>query len=58
MRKLLFCLSCKRYTLKGSCALCSAATVVQKPPRFSLEDPYGKYRREAKRAQLTAQGLL
>ncbi|MBW9223509.1 RNA-protein complex protein Nop10 [Methanothermococcus sp. SCGC AD-155-E23] len=44
------CPRCKRYTLKDICSVCGEKTVTVKPPRFSLEDRYGKYRRMLKRS--------
>ncbi|MBW9221991.1 RNA-protein complex protein Nop10 [Methanothermococcus sp. SCGC AD-155-C09] len=47
MRK---CPKCNRYTLKNFCNLCNEKTITIKPPRFSLEDRYGKYRRMLKKS--------
>lgn len=58
MRKLLYCLSCKIYTLKSECAKCGQVTVTPKPQKFSIEDNYGQYRRQAKRKQLQEEGSL
>lgn len=41
------CVVCNRYTLKGIC--CGSGTKDIKPPRFSPEDRYGKYRRLMKK---------
>lgn len=46
MRK---CPACGRYTLKDVCPACGNPTVSAHPPRFSPEDKWGKYRREAKK---------
>ncbi|WP_202318436.1 RNA-protein complex protein Nop10 [Archaeoglobus neptunius] len=46
MRK---CPNCRRYTLKETCPKCGAQTYMPIPPRFSIEDPYGKYRRRLRR---------
>ncbi len=46
MRK---CPECGRYTLKEVCPECGEKTVVPIPPRFSLEDPYGRYRRKLRK---------
>lgn len=48
MRK---CVSCGRYTLKGTCPICGGKTIMPIPPRFSVEDPYGKYRRMLRKEQ-------
>ncbi|HID42343.1 MAG TPA: RNA-protein complex protein Nop10 [Archaeoglobaceae archaeon] len=42
MRK---CKFCRIYTLKDVCPECGRNTFMPLPPRFSPEDPYGKYRR-------------
>jgi len=42
MRK---CPNCKTYTLKEICPKCGGKTYMPIPPKFSPEDPYGKYRR-------------
>ncbi|MCX8172680.1 MAG: RNA-protein complex protein Nop10 [Archaeoglobaceae archaeon] len=39
------CNVCGSYTLKEKCPKCGEATRMTIPPRFSPEDPYGKYRR-------------
>jgi len=49
MRK---CSSCGRYTLKDRCPDCGGEIVSPHPPRFSPDDPYGKYRRQLKREVL------
>jgi H/ACA ribonucleoprotein complex subunit 3 len=37
------------YTLSTLCPVCGNPTVSAHPARFSPEDPYGKYRRLAKK---------
>ncbi|MHA1754483.1 MAG: RNA-protein complex protein Nop10 [Candidatus Odinarchaeia archaeon] len=47
------CTVCRRYTiLKETCPYCSNPTRTPHPPKFSLADPYGKYRRELKKTAL------
>lgn len=46
-----WCRACDAPTLKVQCPKCGAATVNPLPPKYSPEDPYGKYRRELKRRQ-------
>ncbi len=46
MRK---CGSCGRYTLKDVCPVCGGKTYMPIPPKFSPEDPYGKYRRRLRK---------
>ncbi|MEM0351080.1 MAG: RNA-protein complex protein Nop10 [Archaeoglobaceae archaeon] len=40
------CPKCLEYTLKEICQRCGEKTINPIPPRFSPEDPYGKYRRK------------
>ncbi|WP_081622996.1 RNA-protein complex protein Nop10 [Archaeoglobus sulfaticallidus] len=40
------CRNCGRYTLKESCPVCKQKTISPIPPKFSIEDRYGKYRRK------------
>ncbi|MBI4017728.1 MAG: RNA-protein complex protein Nop10 [Candidatus Aenigmarchaeota archaeon] len=42
------CASCQRYTFDATCHSCGSATRDPKPPKFSPEDRYGRYRRMAK----------
>lgn len=44
--------------MKDTCPKCSAKTNLAKPPKYSLEDKYGKYRREVKKEELKKKGLL
>ncbi len=37
---------------------CGSKAVPVRPPKYSPEDKYGKYRREAKKDQLKQKGLL
>jgi len=53
-----YCPSCKRYTLKENCPSCGEETIFRVPPKFSPEDKYAKYRREARRKLLKEVGLL
>ena len=46
---ILFCNSCKFFTLSKSCTKCEMRTSNPLPPRFSPEDKYGKYRRMLRR---------
>jgi H/ACA ribonucleoprotein complex subunit 3 len=43
------CIKCNIYTLKKSCPKCSKKTTSPKPAKFSIEDKFGKYRREYKK---------
>jgi H/ACA ribonucleoprotein complex subunit 3 len=57
MRHILKCAQCGKYTMKESCG-CGGVAVNVKPPKFSLDDAYGDYRRKAKREMLQKEGLL
>ncbi|NPA61952.1 MAG: RNA-protein complex protein Nop10 [Methanococci archaeon] len=46
MRK---CPRCGSYSLRDICPQCGENTIIPKPPKFSLEDRWGKYRRMLKR---------
>ncbi|MDD3041575.1 MAG: RNA-protein complex protein Nop10 [Methanosarcinaceae archaeon] len=43
------CKECGRYTLKELCPVCGGIIVPAHPARFSPADPYGRYRRLAKK---------
>ncbi len=49
MKHILKCLSCRSYTMKDICPYCSGTAVSPNPPKYSPEDKYAKYRREAKK---------
>lgn len=51
------CFACMKYTMEKKCPRCGAATVLPKPPKFSLEDKYAGYRRESKKKELLEKGL-
>lgn len=57
MRHILKCRVCGSYTLKEKCS-CGGNAVTTKPPKFSPDDKYASYRREAKRESLEKEGLL
>lgn len=42
------CNSCNIYTLKENCPDCGGKLNVIFPPKYSVEDRYGKYRRKLK----------
>lgn len=43
------CNECGIYTLEDSCPKCGGPLHVIYPPKFSIEDKYGKYRRKLKK---------
>lgn len=49
MRK---CNSCNIYTMKDVCPVCDGEVNVIYPPKYSIEDKYGKYRRKLKEEML------
>ncbi|MBI2666657.1 RNA-protein complex protein Nop10 [Candidatus Woesearchaeota archaeon] len=51
------CPTCEKYTLQETCQMGHGKTQRPLPPKFSLEDKYGKYRREVKKEELVKKGL-
>lgn len=51
MSDLHYCKVCKDYTLNEICKSCKGKTILKKPPRFSPQDHYGKYRRKLKKLE-------
>lgn len=50
------CKKCGVYTLREECPNCGQETVSPHPPKFSPEDPYGKYRRKLKKENMDLGG--
>ena len=46
------CKSCNVYTIKDICPVCGGGLNVVYPPKYSIEDKYGKYRRKLKEEAL------
>ncbi|MEM4268366.1 MAG: RNA-protein complex protein Nop10 [Candidatus Woesearchaeota archaeon] len=57
MKHILKC-SCGTYTLKPVCPKCGKDAFSPRPPKYSPEDKYAKYRRKAKENELRAKGLI
>lgn len=57
MKHILKCTACGSYTLKEVC-VCGSGTATPKPAKFSPEDHYGNYRRQAKYKILKEKGML
>ena len=57
MKRIMKC-SCGAYTLKQVCPKCSSAAFSPRPPKYSPDDAYASYRREAKKNELARSGLL
>jgi H/ACA ribonucleoprotein complex subunit 3 len=49
VQRILFCPTCKEYTLGNLCKKCGGNTREVKPPKYSPEDKYGEYRRKYKK---------
>ena len=58
MKHLLKCNSCKIYSMKEVCPKCQKKTSQIKPPKYSPEDKYAKYRRMATLEQRKKEGLI
>jgi len=48
-QKIRKCKKCEIYTLMEKCSVCEKETSAVVPARFSPQDPYGMYRRMAKK---------
>jgi len=57
MRHIMKC-SCGQYTMKETCPSCGKKTIMPRPPKFSPEDRFSSYRRQAKKKELQARGLV
>ncbi|NTV24387.1 MAG: RNA-protein complex protein Nop10 [Nanoarchaeota archaeon] len=57
MRHILKCTSCGKYTLTEECS-CGGKTLENKPPKYSPEDKFGEYRRQAKEEERKKQDLI
>ena len=51
MSDLHYCKKCNEYTLDDVCSKCKEKTIFKKPPRFSPQDHYGKYRRKLRKLE-------
>ncbi|MBW2999083.1 RNA-protein complex protein Nop10 [Candidatus Woesearchaeota archaeon] len=57
MKHILKCESCGKYTMQEKCE-CGGKALNPKPPKYSPEDKFGKYRREVKKKEWEKKGLL
>ena len=48
MSSIHYCKKCSLYTLEEYCEKCGEKTISNKPPKFSIEDRWGYYRRCSK----------
>lgn len=51
MTDIRYCKNCEKYTLNKICKKCDSKTIIKKPPRYSPQDAYGKYRRKLKKEE-------
>ncbi len=58
MRRILYCPKDNLFTLKEKCPTCDGTTVTTQPPKYSVDDKYADYRREAKKPARKEAGLL
>ena len=47
--KMYKCKKCNIYTIKDKCPKCGGKLNVIYPPKYSIEDKFGKYRRKLKK---------
>lgn len=52
------CETCKTYTMHESCVNCKSKTIEARPPKYSPEDKYAKYRRQVKKENLEKEGVI
>ena len=57
MKHILKCKACGRYSLKEAC-VCGGKAKSPCPPKYSPEDNYGKYRRQAKKEIYSEKGFI
>lgn len=57
MKHILKCEKCGSYTMKEQCG-CGEKAVSPKPAKYSPEDKYASYRRQAKKKAMQDKGLL
>jgi H/ACA ribonucleoprotein complex subunit 3 len=57
MRHILKCQKCGGYSLKDKCK-CGCKSIMVKPPKYSPEDKYASYRRQAKEEQWKKADLI
>jgi H/ACA ribonucleoprotein complex subunit 3 len=58
MKRIQRCPKDGRYTLQAKCPLCDAETITTQPPKYSVDDKYGSYRRDAKSQARKDEGTL
>ena len=58
MKHIFKCEDCGKYTMKETCSKCDKKTINPKPAKYDPNDPYGSYRRKAKKQELKKRGLI
>ncbi|MBT4825032.1 ribosome biogenesis protein [Candidatus Woesearchaeota archaeon] len=58
MKHILKCPKCSKYTMGNECTVCKVPAIDLKPPKYSPEDKYGKYRREVKEESRKEKDLI
>jgi len=58
MKRIRYCEKCQEYTLGSDCVRCGEKSVLNTPPKYSLNDSTAKYRRKVKKVLLEKRGLL
>ena len=58
MKQIRKCPKCGIYTMKEICPACGSKTELAKPAKFSPEDKYASYRRQAMENERINKGLL
>ncbi len=51
------CIKDCSYTMEKVCPRCNTATILPRPPKFSLQDKYASLRRESRKAELQLRNL-
>jgi len=57
-RHIFRCPKCDSFTMQEACSRCEVKSVSIKPPKYSPDDKYGKYRREIKEPERKDKDLL
>jgi H/ACA ribonucleoprotein complex subunit 3 len=50
------CLKCDNYSMQDKCK-CGSNTILPRPPKFSINDKYTKYKRDSKKENLKKSDL-
>jgi H/ACA ribonucleoprotein complex subunit 3 len=57
MKHILKCQNCGNYVLSETCS-CGGKAIENKPPKYSPDDKYGEYRRQAKQEHWKKEGMI